>query len=217
MQAIVLDSETTGLDAPEPIEVAWLALGLPDRHPVASDCRRFKPSKPIQLGAMATHHIMDEDLADCPPSSSFALPEGTEFLIGHNVDYDWEVIGKPAVKRICTLALSRTLWPEADSHKLGAMLYLLERQDARHALRSAHSAATDVEICRVILEHIIHKLGEIPDWAALWAASEIARVPKVMTFGKHKGMAIADIPRDYKGWLLKQPDVDPYLVQALRA
>jgi exodeoxyribonuclease X len=37
-----------------------------------------------------------------------------------------------------------------------------------------------------------------------------------MSFGKHKGMAIADIPPDYKQRLLKQPDVDPYLVKALR-
>jgi exodeoxyribonuclease X len=42
------------------------------------------------------------------------------------------------------------------------------------------------------------------------------RIPKVMTFGKHKGAAIADIPADYKRWLLGQQDVDPYLVKALR-
>jgi exodeoxyribonuclease X len=38
----------------------------------------------------------------------------------------------------------------------------------------------------------------------------------MMTFGKHKGAAIKDIPADYKQWLLKQTDIDPYLVKALR-
>ena len=38
-----------------------------------------------------------------------------------------------------------------------------------------------------------------------------------MTFGKHKGTPISAIPGDYKAWLLRQPDVDPYLAQALRA
>ena len=45
----------------------------------------------------------------------------------------------------------------------------------------------------------------------------MARIPTVMTFGKHKGMVIKDVPRDYVRWLLGQPDVDPYLRQALTA
>src|SRR6218665_2225992 len=49
------------------------------------------PKKPIELGALATHHILDEELADCPPASGFSLPPGTEYLIGHDVDYDWQV------------------------------------------------------------------------------------------------------------------------------
>ena len=32
--------------------------------------------------------------------------------------------------------------------------------------------------------------------------------------GKHKGIAIADIPNDYKRWLLNQDNIDPYLIQA---
>ncbi len=38
-----------------------------------------------------------------------------------------------------------------------------------------------------------------------------------MTFGKHKGVAIADIPRDYKAWLLNQDNIDAYLKKALEA
>jgi exodeoxyribonuclease X len=36
-----------------------------------------------------------------------------------------------------------------------------------------------------------------------------------MTFRKHKGTAIKDVPADYKAWLMKQPDVDLYLSKAL--
>ena len=52
-------------------------------------------------------------------------------------------------------------------------------------------------------------------WEDIWQASELARIPTIMPFGKHKGTAIADIPADYKRWLLGQPDVDPYLRKAL--
>ena len=60
---------------------------------------------------------------------------------------------------------------------------------------------------------------EISDVKSLYEFSEIARVPKHLSFGKHKGEAIADLVTHSDGagylkWLLKQDSVDPYLVQA---
>lgn len=218
MNAIIFDTETTGLDAPEVIEAAWLPIDITGSivQP-GGTVSRFKPAKPISLGALSTHHIMDEDLADCPPSSSFRLPDDVEYLIGHNVDFDWRVIGQPPVKRIDVCAMCRALWPEADSHSQSAMLYLLDRDSARHALTSAHSAGADVVNCRLILCHVLAKAGPFDSFEALWSTSERMRIPTKMTFGKHKGMAINRVPSDYKRWLLNQPDVDPYLAKALRA
>jgi len=213
MKCLVLDTETTGFVEPELIEVAWLEMKSPTQA-VGFFEQRYRPNKSISFGAMATHHIMDEDLADCPPSSDFALPPDVGYLIGHNVDFDWGVIGSPDVKRICTVALCRELYPEVDSHSLSAMFYYLERETARERLKSAHSAMADVYLCRDILKHIIAKLG-VNTWGDLWRASESARIPKVMPFGKHKGMAIKDIPADYKQWLLRQSDIDPYLIAAI--
>jgi exodeoxyribonuclease X len=98
------------------------------------------------------------------------------------------------------------------------MLYYLNRPKARELLKEAHSAKADVMNCMRILWRVLNVLEpeEKETWEALWRVSEIARIPTVMSFGKHKGMAIADIPADYKQWLLKQPDVDPYLMKALR-
>jgi exodeoxyribonuclease X len=165
---------------------------------------------------MATHHIMDEDLVDCPPPSDFTLPPDVDYLVGHNIDFDWRVIGEPSVKRICTLALCREIYPEIDSHSLSAMFYHLYRDKARERLEHAHSALADTFLCRDILVKIVDHLG-VTTWDALYQASESARIPKVMPFGKHKGVAIADVPRDYKAWLLRQPDVDAYLIEAFKA
>lgn len=74
--------------------------------------QRYNPGKPITFGALATHHIMDEELVDCPLASSFTLPGHVDYIIGRNVDFDWEVIGKPEIKHICTLALAHKLWPD---------------------------------------------------------------------------------------------------------
>lgn len=218
--ATILDTETTGLEEPDVIEIAWATAE--QVHPFSPDStfiehRRFKPRKPITLGAMATHHIIDADLVEQPEWPGRWMPPG-EYLIGHNIDFDWKAIGSPPMKRICTLAFARALWPELDSHSLGALTYHVgDHEEARSLLKGAHSAATDVYLCCRLLVSILYALPNVTDWESVWQACEKARVPKAMPFGKHKGTPIAQVPSDYKRWLLNQPDVDTYLAKALRA
>ncbi|MEX5322908.1 3'-5' exonuclease, partial [Pseudomonas shirazica] len=63
MTAYIFDSETTGLNNPELVEAAWLQLGA-GLAVTGEFLQRYKPSKPIELGALATSHILDEELAD---------------------------------------------------------------------------------------------------------------------------------------------------------
>ena len=233
MNAIVIDTEMTGLWEPEVIEMACTDLL---KHPMAQPMHvyehRWKPSKPITLGALAVHHIMDEDLADEEPWPG-TIPLGdTQYLIGHNIDADWKAIGKPNVKRICTLAFSRWLWPDLDSHTLSAMTYFHNRQNARHLLRSAHNAAADVKLCVGLFNAITHELmkrdHKIETFEDVHSLSEIARVPIRIPFGKYgprngqKGMLISEMKRidpRYVDWLLWNHDgvrEDPYIQKALR-
>ena len=159
---------------------------------------------------------MDEELVNCPASSSFKLSAGTQYLIGHNIDFDWVAIGSPDVKRICTLALARSLWPSLDSHTQSALLYFFERDTARDQLRNAHSALADVWICSKIVGQIIDKLHP-SSLDALWEMSEKARIPTTMPYGKHKGELISQVPTDYKQWLLRQDNVSGYLRKALES
>lgn len=217
MTVIIFDTETTDTKEPQIIEAAYIVM-----HSMAESGatfeQRYKPSKRISFGAMATHHITEEDLADCPLHTEFSLPSGVEYMIGHNIDFDWLASGKPAVNRICTLAMARKVWPDADSHSLSALTYMLadDKAQARDMLRGAHSAMADVKTCQNLLNHIIRAAGPFDSWEALWKFSEAARIPERITFGKHAGMRIADIPADYKRWLLGQSDIDPYLRKALK-
>ena len=214
---IIFDTEATGIKDPVLIEAAWIQVDSLETLVLSNPFeQRYNPGKPITLGALATHHIMDEELVDCPPATSFTLPDHIDYIIGHNIDFDWEVIGKPEVKRICTLALARKIWPDLDSHTQSALLYHLERRSARIQLRNAHSALIDVGICAVILNHIRHQLN-VKSIEDLYAESEKARVPTTMPFGMHKGLPLADIPSDYRKWLLGQKDIDPYLRRALES
>ncbi len=238
-EAVILDTETTGFDEPDVIELAHTdpILAPFDREPLVH-CSRFKPRKPITYGALATHHIFEGELAQCEPwTGAWSPPAGTEYLIGHHVDFDWKAIGSPSLKRICTLAISRAHWPELDSHSLGAMTYATateqERYELRDRLQFAHSANADVALTYRLLGVILANLG-CKTWEELWLASEKARTPERMTFGKYgkgsdwakannkgEGMRCENVRKydpSYYDWLINKCDQvkdDPYLKKAL--
>lgn len=231
--AIVLDTETTGKTEPQVIEFARADVTVEPSvngmlfHLGAATVERYKPTKVIELGALAVHHIIDADLADCPAApDNFNLPS---VIIGHSVDYDWKTLGSPDVKRIDTYALAREAWPGLDSYSLGALTYHLHQPSAaRDLLKNAHSAEVDIGLCfNVFVSAMSILLPSPKSWTDIWRVSEEARFPKEMPFGKHRGVAIGDLPRDYVAWLMgedtkaereqRQEDrVDPYLVQAFR-
>jgi exodeoxyribonuclease X len=223
MTAIILDTETTTIEDAEVIELAWERFDtfsqLASHSTVDRLHQRFTPLKPPAFGAMAVHHILPEDLVGLPPSEGAAsyISSVTDYLIGHNIDFDWKALGCPTIPRICTLAMSRKLWPECDAHNLSAMVYFLFGANAttRARLRGAHSAAEDVSLCASVLGRCIEASG-VKSFDELYAFSEHARIPVTMTFGKHRGELVADVPYGYAKWYRAQPDPDPYLLKAFK-
>lgn len=242
MTAVILDVETTGIDEPDVIQLAWAPLlpvfsGAPETLMAPSagvSLNRYRPRKPISLGAMATHHILDEELEqETPWEGTWSPPAATQYLVAHNIDFDWKAIGSPDIKRICTLALARRLWPDIDSHSLGALIYhLYPRREAREMLRGAHDAVIDADLCYRVLLAELSLMPLIVSWDRLWEASEKARIPTHMTFGKYGPyeawakanggpMKCADVRRldpGYHDWLFTKCDQvreDPYLRKAL--
>ena len=225
MRALILDTETNSLNG-YPIEIAYVPCsfeqGVLEINQKLSFDEYFSCPEPIELGAMATCHILESDIADKPSYEVFRLPENTEYLIGHNIDYDIQAIklcdSSINVKGICTLALARMVWDELETHNLTAMYYNVMSTDlekARKHLRNAHNARWDIYFTGVVLQVIVEKLA-IKDMNSLYQMSEIARIPKRITFGKHKGELIDELPDSYIDWLLKQPELDPYLMKALK-
>lgn len=216
MTAYIIDTETTDAD-PETAEVIELAtMPFDNVHEYEATAVRFKPSAAIAFGALATHHILPEELNDCLPSSSAALPADASYIIGHNVDFDWRVLGSPLVRRICTLAMARSLWPTLDSHKLGALVYKINGVTAgtKELLRGAHSAGADVDLCHLVLDGILKTQPNIGTLEQLWQYSEDCRIPRIMTFGKFKGQPVSAVDRGWIGWYRRQEETDPYLLEA---
>ena len=222
MNALILDTETHDLNG-YPIEIAYAPCSFEQGVLVINQGEVFDEyfscPEPIALGALATHHILETDIAEKPSFDTFKMPQGVQYLIGHNIDYDITAIQKCqpdfTVKGICTLALCRMVWPELP-HTLSAMYYHVmdDLELARKHLRHAHNAKADIYFTGVILKTLVEQLG-IKDMNSLFIMSESARIPKYITFGKHKGAAIKDLDPSYVTWLLRQDDLDPYLRKAI--
>lgn len=224
MNAYILDTETNDLNG-YPIEIAFAPCSFEQGVLLVNQDQVFDGfyscPAPITYGAMATHHILESDIADKPSYETFRLPENTGYLIGHNIDYDIKAIQlcdkSINVKGICTLALARMVWSDLDSHTLSACYYYVmeDKQAARKHLRNAHNAKADIYFTGVVLKAILEKLA-IKEMNSLFLMSEQARIPKKMSFGKHKGTLIKDLPTDYIAWYQKQADADPYILKAMK-
>ena len=187
------------------------------------------PDRTISYGAMAVSHITMDDLKgtynhkDLIPT---LLPEGEAYIIAHNADFDIQVAANAGVnvsqyKRICTQALARRLLPDLDSHSLGALTYAINPDLARQYCRNAHDAGYDVTFTLWLLEHLC-ELGNITSMEHLYAASEIARIPRIFTFGKNEGknikeMACHEKDRKYLQWVIDNINDKPYLITACSA
>lgn len=238
MKVVILDTETTGTDheTDQVIELAhilmpgtpagFLAVTSPEE--LAHYHERFKPSIEIKLGAQAVHNILLGDLADCAPSESVdIIKHDLDMMIGHNIDFDWRMLGQPDVPRICTLALSRFLFPDVDSHTQSAMLYMIARrfnQEARmrDMLKDAHAALDDVRSCSVLLRYLLAQAGkaghDVSNWEAVHVLSETARIPTIMGFGKHKGtpIEVGKLDGSYVQRYRRQNETDPYYIEAFK-
>ena len=224
MSAIVLDTETNTLNG-YPIEISYSPCVFNDGvlsviHDQNFD-EYFSCPEPISMGAMAVHHILETDLINKPSYEVFRLPDGVAYIVGHNIDYDIQAIklcdSSIDAKGICTLALSRMVWPDLETHNLTALYYMIseDKEKARRWLRNAHNAKWDIFFTGELLKVIVEKLA-IKDMNSLFIMSEAARIPKKITFGKYKGSSIKDLEPSYVAWLLRQDDLDPYLRKALK-
>lgn len=226
---IVLDTETTGFTHNLPIEVAFMQID-DDLNSDYIYHRYFKNTVPIELGALATHHIHPDTLLTCELDSIegkerlfYEITNNVIYMIGHNIDFDWRVLGEPSCKRICTLALSRHLFPELDSHTQSAMLYYFFGSQATSMVREAHSAAVDTKNCLVLFRSLLQvcqqrellrlrKSDGTIWWEAIYQLSEAARVPLKLTFGKHKNKTYEEVAKTDPGyfhWWQTKSDTKP--------
>lgn len=173
--AVILDTETTSLKAPEVIEVGFLPmldlhfyprnLLITAKHTEYQE--RFKPSKPIEARATAIHGIYYKDVVGCKPFtfSELAIPKTANFIIGHNISFDHRAMGYPehSKKYICTLKLAKLLWPGLKSYKLTALMEEHFPEFYNSLIENAHGALIDCKLVLLLLYQAVQTF-EINSW-----------------------------------------------------
>ncbi|MBE0619909.1 MAG: DNA polymerase III subunit epsilon [Burkholderiales bacterium] len=192
MRQIVLDTETTGLNAKLGDRVIEIGcLELLNRRPTGNHFHHYlNPERASEEGAMKVHGISDEFLLDKPRFREIAS-EFIEYirdaeLIIHNAPFDVEFLEQelalaklPPLAQHCasvldTLKLAKELHPG----KKNSLDALCERYSVNNAHRTLHGALLDAELLAEVYlamtrgqESLVMELDDAP------AAETVGGVP----------------------------------------
>ncbi|MCJ0765657.1 3'-5' exonuclease [Variovorax terrae] len=159
----VIDFETTGLSPALGDRATEIAIVLVEEGRVV-DRYQSLMNAGVRISAFIEAYtgISNAMVAAAPPAAQ-VMAEASRFvgrtpMAAHNASFDrrfWaaelERLGLPAAQPFaCTLLLSRRLYPQAASYKLGALAAL----HALPAAGRAHRALADAEVAAALLERI---------------------------------------------------------------
>jgi DNA polymerase-3 subunit epsilon len=204
LRAIFYDTETTGIRS-EKDRIIEIAAYDPLNERTFE--RLVNPGFSIPAEATAIHHISDEMVADAPAFDVIARElcefcEGDVVLIAHNNDgFDYHFLNAefkrsgmtlPSWKFFDTLKWARRYRGDLPRHTLQFLreIYGIEANNA-------HRALDDVIVMHKIFMHMTDDLSIDEAYTLINRPKDIHHMP----FGKHQGVPLKNLPKDYLQWL----------------
>lgn len=216
----VMDTETASLEG----GVCDLAIVTIDNdfNVVRQYESLIDPERKISPAAMGIHHITDAMVYDKPTLSEYMdmighpFDRGDLIVSGHNVQFDCRMVKAVLPQmyaKLCTLKLARLMYAngEVDNHQLQTLRYSFGLEAG-----PAHRAMGDVITCISFLKHATQVLNTDLQGVFAYVRKPLSLDTK-LTFGKHKGTPLRDLPKSYIHWLLDLKDLDPDIREALTA
>lgn len=207
---VLADTETTGIKTTDQVcEVAYREIDS-SFNLVREGASLINPGMPIHYAASAVNGITDAMVADAPKLADYLEAAGQPLqgenvvLICHNAQFDHRFLSphmSEGSRTLCTLKCARVLYPEADNHKQGTLAAMLGITVARE---KAHSADGDLDVLSQLLQRMCadHNLTLVDLLEVQGRPRQITK----MTWGKHKGVALRDLPKDYVHWMLNKAE-----------
>ena len=219
MTAIVLDTETTGLDKEKDRVVEIGIVSFRDGSTLME--QRINPGVSIPSEVTMIHGISDEDVQGCPrfadvaENIKFAI-ESAEAIIGYHIFYDFDMLSAEVARagvqvRWPTLVCAKRVW-EAHEPKERNLQNAYKRFVDRNGFDKAHSAIADIRATRDVLISQITEfnLQDVP-WEkfdperSLWWGPSSHIIMRdgdlVVNFGKHQGKLVAEVDTGFWKWV----------------
>ncbi|MBZ0268865.1 WYL domain-containing protein, partial [bacterium] len=165
---VVLDFETTGLSPRRAEVIEAGAVHVDGARPGRTYEALCRPHRPIPPGASGVHGITDDDVRDCrlfrDHVAGLIAFLGDRVLVAHHARFDTAFLriaalraGLPAPVNpvLCTVRLSRRLFPELPRHDLES---LCRHHGIPRAAR--HRAAADARATAVLLDVLLERAAE---------------------------------------------------------
>lgn len=211
----VTDTETTGLNDKD--QVLELAICCLDDHGRDMNWSTLlKPSCPINVEALAVHHITDAMLADCWDLPRMMSQRGLEeyvsknnesIFVAHNAPFDikmllqsfasFEIDNCLPVRNICTYRCAQHVWPDAPSFKNQVLRYWLKLEIPEITTLPPHRAMPDAVVTRELLLRLLDER----DAEELITLTQTLPLLLRVGFGKYQGKLWADMDRGFLNWV----------------
>ena len=218
----VIDTETAG--QARVAEDAVIEIGSVDLDLATG--RIFNPMQTLADpgGVIITEHarrvnrITDEMLIGAPPFAEAAAPftQGVETYAAQRASFDRDRL-RFTGRWFCTYKLALRAFPDVRSHGLQSLvkylpLDLSEVQDqleGLHPHRALYDALCTAILMRRISEQLMPFCQGLDDF--IERAERVTLEPALLArfrFGKHKGIALGNVPTDYLEWVVMQPNME---------
>jgi DNA polymerase III epsilon subunit-like protein len=225
---VFLDTETTGIENGRLIQLAYKkqnnVLGDDNGNKEKTVVEYFKPPVPIEIEAMAIHHITEKHIAAKPAfakSKAFdalqkLLADPATILVAHNAKFDIGILEREGVaidhnRFICTMKVAQTMY-DLPQYKMQYLRYLWGIEDDEAI---AHDAAGDVAILEKVFDYLATDYAaKHPGEDAVEAFINISKNPVLLrraSFGKYAGKTFEEIKTvdvGYLQWMSSLADKD---------
>lgn len=214
MKVLLLDTETTGFNDARMIQLAYK-----DLHTGEIFDQKFKPPKKIEYGAMAVHHITNDDLEECEFFAQSNAKRNLEqllkerCLVAHNAEFDINILKNEGVEvpySICTKKVAYNYLDEQESYSLQFLRYACGLNDEKLAKMMPHDAYCDILVMEKLFNLLVAKTSFDSEKEMIADFMNITKKPQLlrrMPFGaKHKGKEFEKIAKEdksYLQWLLR--------------
>lgn len=170
------------------------------------------PGKKIEYGAMAIHHITEEDIiGKRKPEVVFnEIFDGVDIFAAHNAKFEqafWEARGIPWV---CTYKLALRFCPKAPNHQNQTLRYFLKTPVSKDSAFPPHRAGPDSYVTAHTLAKFLNDLiGKVSIEQMIRWSAEPPLLPTCPIGAKTRGLPWSEVDLGFLMWCKRQPTMEP--------